>query len=49
MRELDQKLLDFGIEVSFDENDYYVSKSNYFAIIVIDTWPKWEKNNCNLS
>ena len=31
MRELDQKLLDFGISESFDENDYYVSKSNYFA------------------
>ena len=31
MRELDQKLLDFGITESFDENDYYVSKSNYFA------------------
>ena len=23
MRELDQKLLDFGITESFDENDYY--------------------------
>ena len=31
MRELDQKLLDFGNTESFDENDYYVSKSNYFA------------------
>ena len=31
MRELDQKLLDFEIAESFDENDYYVSKSNYYA------------------
>ena len=48
MRELDQKLLDFGITESFDENDYYVSKSNYFAKNIIETWPKWEKNFINL-
>ena len=36
MRELDQKLLDFGITESFDENDYYVSKSNYFAKNIIE-------------
>ncbi len=49
MRELDQKLLDFGIEVSFDENDYYVSKSNYFAKNIIEAWPKWEKKIVNLT
>ena len=49
MRELDQKLLDFGINESFDENDYYVSKSNYFAKNLIETWPKWEKKIVNLT
>ena len=49
MRELDQKLLDFGISESFDENDYYVSKSNYFAKNIIATWPKWEKKIVNLA
>ena len=29
--------------MSFDENDYYLSKSNYFAKNIIDAWPKWEK------
>ena len=48
MRELDQKLLDFGISESFDENDYYVSKSNYFAKNIIEAWPKWEKKIVNL-
>ena len=43
MSELDQKLLDFGTTESFDENDYYVSKSNYFAKNIIEAWPKWEK------
>ncbi len=49
MRELDQKLLDFGISESFDENDYYVSKSNYFAKNIIEIWPKWEKKIVNIS
>ena len=49
MREVDQKLLDFDIRESFDENDYYVSKSNYFAKKIIDTWPKWEKKIVNLT
>ena len=49
MRELDQKLLDFGISESFDENDYYVSKSNYFAKNIIEAWPKWEKKIVNLT
>ncbi len=49
MRELDQKLLDFGISESFDENDFYVSKSNYFAKNIIEAWPKWEKKIVNLT
>ena len=49
MRELDQKLLDFGITESFDESDYYVSKSNYFAKNIIEAWPKWEKKIVNLA
>ena len=49
MSELDQKLLDFGISESFDENDYYVSKSNYFAKNILDTWPQWEKKIVNLT
>ena len=49
MRELDQKLLDFGINESYDENDYFVSKSNYFAKNLIEAWPKWEKRIVNLT
>ena len=49
MREVDQKLLDFGVEESFDENDYFVTKSNYFAKNIIETWPKWEKKIVNLT
>ena len=49
MSELDQKLLDFGVSESFDENDYYVSKSNYFAKNILETWPQWEKKIVNLT
>ena len=49
MSELDQKLLDFSISESFDENDYYVSKCNYFAKSIIETWPKWDKKIVNLT
>ena len=49
MREIDQRLLDFDIHESFDEKDYYLSKSNFFAKNIIDTWPKWEKKIVNLT
>ncbi len=43
MRELNQLLLDFDIKTNFNEHDFYVSSSNYFAFNLIDKWPKWEK------
>ena len=49
MSDLEQKLLNFEILESFDENDYYVSKSNYFAKNIIQLWPKWEKKIVNLA
>ncbi len=49
MRELNQLLLDFDIKTNFNEHDYYVSASNYFAFNLIDKWPKWEKKILNIS
>ena len=48
MRELNQLLLDFNQKQNFNYNDFYVSKSNYYAFKLIDTWPKWEKNIVNI-
>ena len=48
MRELNQLLLDFGSKKNFNDHDYYVSKSNYFAFNIIDKWPKWEKKILNI-
>ena len=49
MRELNQLLLNFDIKRTFNDNDYYVSDSNYFAFNLIDKWPKWEKKILNIS
>ena len=48
MNELNQLLLDFGYKKNFNDHDYYVSKSNYFAFNIIDKWPKWEKKILNV-
>ena len=48
MSELNQLLLNFNQKQNFNYNDYYVSKSNYYAFKLIDTWPKWQKNVLNI-
>ena len=48
MSELNQLLLDFNHKKNFNDYDYYVSKSNYFAFNVINKWPKWEKRILNV-
>ena len=48
MKNLNQLLLNFQHKDSFRYEDYYVSKSNFYAFNLIDTWPKWEKNFLNL-
>ena len=42
-------LLDFDIKKNFNDHDYYVSDSNYFAFNLIDKWPRWEKRILNIS
>ncbi len=49
MKELNQLLLDFNIKTNFNDHDYYVSDSNYFAFNLIDKWPKWEKRILNVN
>ena len=48
MSELNQLLFELDHKKNFNEHDYYVSKSNYFAFSVIDKWPKWEKKILNV-
>ena len=48
MKNLNQLLLNFKYKQNFNYNDYYVSKSNYYAFQMIEKWPKWEKNILNI-
>ena len=42
-------LLEFDHKIEFNEHDYYVSKSNFFAFNLIQNWPNWEKKILNIS
>ena len=48
MSKLNQTLLKFELEQNFTYDDFFVSKSNYFAFSLIESWPKWEKNILNI-
>ncbi len=48
MRDLNQLLLNFEYKQNFKDEDFYVSKSNYFAFKLINAWPKWEKKILNI-
>ena len=48
MSELNQLLLELNHKINFNEHDYYISKSNYYAYSIIDKWPKWEKKILNI-
>ena len=48
MNKLNQTLLKFELEQNFAYDDYFVSKCNYFAFNLIESWPKWEKNMLNI-
>jgi chromosomal replication initiation ATPase DnaA len=48
VRNLNQLLLNFKHKQNFNYDDFYVSKSNYYAFKLIEKWPKWEKNILNI-
>ena len=48
MSKLNQTLLKFELEQNFAYDDYFVSKCNYFAFNLMESWPKWEKNILNI-
>ena len=48
MAVLDQLLLNFKTDKNYQNDDFYVSKSNFFAHKLLDSWPNWEKNIINI-
>jgi len=48
MKDINQLLLNFEYKKSFKDEDFYVSKCNFYAYKLINDWPKWEKNFLNI-
>jgi len=48
MSNLNQLLLKFDLKQNYRDEDFYVSKSNFYAFNLINQWPKWEKNFLNI-
>ena len=48
MKNLNQQILSFDYEQNFNDQDFYVSKSNEYSFKLLNSWPKWEKNFVNL-
>ena len=48
MKDLNQLLLNFNYKQNFNYDDFYVSKSNFYAFEILEKWPKWEKNILNV-
>ena len=47
--DLNQLILEFDYEQNFKDQDFYVSKSNEHVFLLLNKWPKWEKNFLNIS
>ena len=48
MKELNQNIIKFDYDKSFKDDDFYVSKSNESALIILNKWPRWEKKFLNI-
>ena len=48
MKELDQDIIKFDYDKSFKDDDFYISKSNESALIMLNNWPRWEKKFLNI-
>ena len=48
MKDLNQLLLKFNQKQNFNYDDFFVSKSNFYAFEILEKWPKWEKNILNI-
>tara|TARA_Y100000996_G_scaffold327712_1_gene263770 strand:+ start:72 stop:734 length:663 start_codon:yes stop_codon:yes gene_type:complete len=48
MKSLNQQIIKFEYDQNFKDQDFYVSKSNEFSFLLMNSWPKWEKNFLNL-
>ena len=48
MSNQEQQLINFQFDKSYKNEDFFVSKCNFFAYSLLNSWPKWEKNILNI-
>ena len=48
MKDLNQLLLKFDLRQNYQNEDFYVNESNFYAYSLIEKWPKWDKNILNI-
>ena len=48
VKDLRQQLLNFKFSKSFNQNDFFVSESNFYAYNLLISWPNWEKKIINI-
>ena len=48
MKTLNQLILNFDYDQNFQDQDFYVSRSNENSFLLLNKWPKWEKNFINV-
>ena len=48
MNTLNQQILNFHYDQNFKDQDFYVTKSNENSFLLLNKWPKWEKNFVNI-
>ena len=49
IKNLNQLLLDFDYNQNFKNDDFFVSKSNFYIYELLNKWPRWEKNFLNIN
>ena len=49
MRDLNQKIIKFDYDKNFENDDFYLSKSNKHVFDFLNIWPKWERNFVNVT
>ena len=49
MKDLNQKIIKFGYDQNFKDDDFYISKSNKHIFDLLEKWPNWSKNFLNIN
>ena len=49
MKDLNQQIIKFQTNKNFNDDDFFISKSNEHIFNLLNKWPNWEKNFLNIS